>query len=266
MAIGSASLTLATSWGGTTYPWISGQILGLFTLGIVALAIFVPVERRAKEPILPMRLFSSSVFSVCSVLAFIVGFAMLGAITFLPTFLQYVDGVSASISGVRMLPLVLGLLLTSISAGTIVGRTGRYKVFPVAGTAIMAVGLFLLSRMTEHTSTLLASVYMVVLGAGIGLCMQTLNADRPEHRELQRPGGRDLWRHVLSLARLLFWRRHLRIAVWPTSWPADSSERCTRRRASARLPPAHRRHCMRCRPRASPPSSMPTHSRWTRCS
>ncbi|HEY2656594.1 MAG TPA: MDR family MFS transporter [Solirubrobacteraceae bacterium] len=174
VAIGAGALTLATSWGGTTYPWISVEILGLFVVGAVALGVFVVVERRAAEPILPMRLFRSSVFSTCSTLAFIVGFAMLGAMTFLPTFLQYVDGVSATGSGIRMLPLVLGLLVTSILAGTIVGKTGRYKVFPVAGCALMAVGLFLLSRAGEHTSTVLFSFYMVVLGAGIGLSMQTL--------------------------------------------------------------------------------------------
>jgi EmrB/QacA subfamily drug resistance transporter len=174
VAIGAGALTLATSWGGTTYPWISAQILGLFVLGFAGLGMFVVVERRAAEPILPMRLFRSSVFSVCTALAFIVGFAMLGALTFLPTFLQYVDGVSATSSGIRMLPLVLGLLVTSILAGTIVGKTGRYKIFPVAGCALMAAGLFLLSLADEHTSTLLSSFYMVVLGAGIGLSMQTL--------------------------------------------------------------------------------------------
>ena len=174
VAIGAGGLTLATSWGGTTYAWGSAQILGLIGVSLIALAVFVVVEQRAAEPILPMRLFSSRVFSVCSALALVVGFAMLGSITFLPTFLQFVNGVSATSSGVRMLPLVAGLLITSIAAGTIVGKTGRYKIFPVAGTLIMAVGLFLMSRLNEHTSTLVASLYMVVLGAGIGLCMQVL--------------------------------------------------------------------------------------------
>ena len=174
VAIGAGGLTLATSWGGTTYGWGSVQVLGLIGVSVVALAVFVFVEQRAAEPILPMRLFSSRVFSVCSALALVVGFAMLGSITFLPTFLQYVNGVSATSSGVRMLPLVAGLLITSIAAGTIVGKTGRYKIFPVVGTLIMAVGLFLMSRLNEHTSVLVASGYMVVLGAGIGLCMQVL--------------------------------------------------------------------------------------------
>ena len=174
IGIGAAGLTLATSWGGTTYPWISVQILGLAGLSVVSLLVFVLVESRAAQPVLPLRLFGSRVFSVCCALSFVVGFAMLGAITFLPTFLQYVDGVSATISGLRLLPLVVGLLITSVTAGTLVGRTGRYKIFPLAGTAIVGVGLFLLSRMTEHTSTLVASLFMLVLGAGIGLCMQVL--------------------------------------------------------------------------------------------
>ncbi len=174
IAIGAGGLTLATSWGGTTYSWGSVQIVGLVCLSLVAFAVFVFVERRAAEPILPIRLFAGRVFTVCCALAFVVGFALLGSITFLPTFLQYVNGVSATSSGVRMLPLVLGLLTTSIAAGTIVGRTGRYKVFPLAGTLIMAIGLLLVSRLNEHTSVLVASLYMLVLGAGIGLCMQVL--------------------------------------------------------------------------------------------
>ena len=140
----------------------------------MCLAVFVLVEQRAAEPVLPMRLFRSRVFTVCCALSLVVGFAMLGSITFLPAFLQYVDGVSATTSGLRMLPLVIGLLTTSITAGTIVGRTGRYKVFPLSGTIVMGVGLFLISRLDEHTSIVLASASMVVLGAGIGLCMQVL--------------------------------------------------------------------------------------------
>jgi EmrB/QacA subfamily drug resistance transporter len=174
VGLGAAGLTLATSWGGTTYPWLSGQILGLVGASVVSLAVFIWVESRAAEPVLPLRLFRNSVFSTCCALSFIVGFAMLGAITFLPTFQQYVDGVSATISGLRLLPLVLGLLATSVTAGTLVGKTGRYKMFPVIGTVVIGIGLFLLSRMNEHTSTLLSSLYMLVLGAGIGCCMQVL--------------------------------------------------------------------------------------------
>ena len=121
-----------------------------------------------------MRLFREPVFAVCCALSFVVGFAMLGALTFLPTFMQFVDGVSATTSGLHTLPMVVGLLAMSMSSGVIVGRTGKYKIFPVLGTAVMAVGFVLLSRMGPDTSTLLQSLYLVVLGAGIGMCMQVL--------------------------------------------------------------------------------------------
>ena len=174
VGLGASGLTLATSWGGSTYPWSSPVIIGLFIGSVLALAAFVWVESQTAEPILPIRLFRSPVFAVCCVLSFIVGFAMLGALTFLPTFMQFVDGVSATVSGLRTLPMVAGLLLTSMGSGVIVSRTGRYKVFPVVGTAVMIVGFVLLSRMDAETPLLLQSVYLFILGTGIGMCMQVL--------------------------------------------------------------------------------------------
>ena len=174
VALGAASVTLGLSWGGTEYAWSSPVIIGLFVGSAVAFGIFVLIESRAKDPILPLRLFTGPVFSVSVALAFIVGFAMLGAMTFLPTYLQYVKGVSATDSGLQTLPMVVGLLLTSIASGTIVGRTGRYKVFPLAGSILMAAGLYLLSRMDAETTVLVQSLSMFVLGLGIGLCMQVL--------------------------------------------------------------------------------------------
>ncbi|WP_435848818.1 MDR family MFS transporter [Streptomyces lavendulae] len=174
VAAGASALILATSWGGNEYAWNSPVIIGLFAGGALALALFCLVETRAAEPMLPMRLFRNPVFTVCSVLSFIVGFAMLGAMTFLPTYLQYVDGDSATVSGVRTLPLVIGLLIASVFSGTVTSRTGHYRVFPIVGSAVMAVGLYLLSRMGPQTGAWLESLYMFVLGAGIGLCMQVL--------------------------------------------------------------------------------------------
>ncbi|BBX02428.1 MFS transporter [Mycolicibacterium moriokaense] len=174
IGLAASGLTLATSWGGSTYAWTSPVIITLFAGSAVALAIFVWVESRAAEPILPIRLFASPVFTVCCILGFIVGFAMLGALTFLPTFMQFVNGVSATESGMRTLPMVAGMLITSIGSGNIVGHTGRYKVFPVVGTATMAVGFALLSQMGADTPVWQQSVYLFVLGAGIGLCMQVL--------------------------------------------------------------------------------------------
>jgi EmrB/QacA subfamily drug resistance transporter len=174
VALGATGLTLATSWGGTQYAWGSATIIALFAGSVLALVIFVVVELRADQPILPMRLFRSRVFSVCSVLSFIVGFAMIGSITFLPTFLQYVNGVSATLSGLRMLPMVAGLLATALASGTVVSKTGRYRLFPIAGSAVTAAGLYLLSLMNQHTNVVVESLYLLVLGAGIGLVMQIL--------------------------------------------------------------------------------------------
>lgn len=174
IGLGASGLTLATSWGGTTYPWGSPMIIGLFVGSLIALCVFAWVESRAAAPILPTRLFASPVFTVCCVLSFVVGFAMLGALTFLPTYMQFVDGVSATTSGLRTLPMVIGMLTTSMGSGVIVGRTGRYKFFPVAGTAVMAVAFLLMSRMDPSTSALVQSLFLVILGAGIGMCMQTL--------------------------------------------------------------------------------------------
>ncbi|AXE81368.1 MDR family MFS transporter [Streptomyces atratus] len=174
VTVGASALILATSWGGNEYAWGSPVVIGLFAGGAVALALFCLVEFRAREPMLPMRLFQNPVFTVCSILSFIVGFAMLGAMIFLPTYLQYVDGDSATLSGVRTLPMVIGLLVASIFSGNVVSRTGQYRIFPIVGSLIMTVGLFLLSRMGPDSGVWLESLYMLVLGVGIGLCMQVL--------------------------------------------------------------------------------------------
>ncbi|MFH8238218.1 MDR family MFS transporter [Streptomyces sp. NPDC018321] len=174
VAVGASALILATSWGGNEYAWGSAVIVGLFAGGLIALGLFCWVETRAAEPMLPMRLFSNPVFTVCSILSFIVGFAMLGALTYLPTYLQYVDGDSATVSGVRTLPMVAGLLIASVFSGSVVSRTGRYRVFPIVGTLVMGVGLYLMSLMGPSTGAWLESLYMFVLGTGIGLSMQVL--------------------------------------------------------------------------------------------
>ncbi|KOU00497.1 MFS transporter [Streptomyces sp. NRRL F-5755] len=174
VALGASGLVLGLEWGGNEYAWGSAVIIGLFAGSVVLLAAFVVVELRAKEPMLPMHLFRNPVFTICSVLSFIVGFAMLGAMTYLPTYLQFVDGVSATMSGVRTLPMVAGLLGTSMLSGVVVSRTGRYRVFPIIGTGVMALGLYLMSTMGADTGVWLESLYMFVLGLGIGLAMQVL--------------------------------------------------------------------------------------------
>jgi EmrB/QacA subfamily drug resistance transporter len=168
------SLILLTSLGGTTYPWRSLPIYILGVAGVVLIGVFVLVERRAAEPVLPLHLFRLRIFWVTSLVGFIVGFAMFGAITYLPAFFQVVRGISPTISGVYLLPLMAGLLLVSISSGQIISKTGKYRFFPIAGSAVMTLGLFLLSLMGVGSSTLQDSAYMLILGMGIGGVMQVL--------------------------------------------------------------------------------------------
>jgi EmrB/QacA subfamily drug resistance transporter len=170
----ATSVVLATSWGGTTYPWGSPVIIGLFVGSVVLLAGWWISARYAAEPVLPLRLFRNSVFSVSAGISLAAGFALFGTVSFLPLFLQVVHGVSPTISGVYLLPQVVGLLLTSIGSGQLIARTGRYKIYPIVGTALLAVALFLLSRLDEHTSTAVTSVYFFVLGASLGLILQVL--------------------------------------------------------------------------------------------
>ncbi|MFJ4683043.1 MDR family MFS transporter [Streptomyces sp. NPDC088789] len=167
-------LVLVASLGGTTWAWGSPQIVGLAVAGVVLAVVFVGVERRAAEPVLPPKLFRIRTFTLAAVISFIVGFAMFGAMTYLPTFLQVVQGITPTMSGVHMLPMVVGLLLASTASGQIVSRTGRWKVFPIAGTGITALGLLLLHQLDENSSTALMSVYFFVFGLGLGLVMQVL--------------------------------------------------------------------------------------------
>ena len=174
LSAAATSLILLTSLGGTTYPWRSAPIYILGVAGVLLIGVFVLVERRAAEPVLPLHLFKLRTFSVTSLVGFIVGFAMFGAITYLPAFFQVVRGISPTISGVYLLPLMAGLLAVSIGSGQIISKTGKYRFFPIAGSALMTLGLFLLSLMGVGSSTLQDAAYMLVLGMGIGGVMQVL--------------------------------------------------------------------------------------------
>ncbi|GHB86008.1 EmrB/QacA family drug resistance transporter [Streptomyces umbrinus] len=167
-------LILVTSLGGRTWGWTSPPLIGIAVLGALLLVSFLFVERRAVEPVLPLKLFGIRTFALSSAISFVIGFAMFGAMTYLPTFLQVVRGVSPTMSGVHMLPMVLGLLLTSTGSGQIVSRTGRWKVFPVLGTAITTVGLLLLHQLEESSGDIEMSLYFFVFGFGLGLVMQVL--------------------------------------------------------------------------------------------
>jgi EmrB/QacA subfamily drug resistance transporter len=174
LAGGLSAIVLYTSLGGTTYSWTSPWMLALIVGGALLLVAFVFAESRAAEPILPLELFRNRVFSVTSAVGFIVGLALFGAITYLPLYLQDVRGHSPTTSGLLILPLMVGLLTASIGSGQLITRFGRYKPFPVAGTAIMVVGLLLLSRLQVDTPTVVTGAYMLVLGFGLGNVIQVL--------------------------------------------------------------------------------------------
>lgn len=170
----ATALVLVASLGGSTWAWGSLPIIALAVLAVVLLVAFVATERRAVEPVLPLKLFRIRTFTLVAVISFVIGFAMFGAMTYLPTFLQVVHGITPTLSGVHMLPMVFGLLITSTGSGQIVSRTGHWKVFPVTGTALTAVGLLLLSQLSRSSSTWTMSLYFFVFGAGLGLVMQVL--------------------------------------------------------------------------------------------
>jgi len=174
--IGSSAtcLVLLTSLGGNTFAWNSFPIYLLAVLAVACAVGFVLAERRAAEPVIPPRLFANGVFTSASVVGFAVGFSMFGALAYLPQYMQVVRGISPTLSGLRLLPLLVGLLLTSTGTGFLVSKWGRYKIFPIIGTALMTLGLFLLSRLGIHSNFWLVSLYLFILGVGIGASLQVL--------------------------------------------------------------------------------------------
>ena len=203
LAGGLSAIVLYTSLGGTTYAWSSPPMLALVAAGVVLLVAFVFAELHAAEPILPLELFRNRVFRVSGAVAFIVGLALFGAVTFVPLYLQNVKGHSPTVSGLLLTPMMAGILVTSIGSGQLISRFGRYKPFPIAGTAIMAVGLFLLSRLHVGTPTLVGGAYLLVLGLGLGPRAAGARAGRPERGRLRVPRRRKLGLDALPSDRRL---------------------------------------------------------------
>lgn len=172
LSIGVVAMILLTTWGGTQYAWTSSIIVFLAVLALVSIALFGWVELHAPEPLLPLGLFRYRTFALASGIGLIIGVAMYGALNYVPLFLQTVNGVSATNSGLLLTPLMLGMILASGTSGTIVTRTGKYRVFPIMGTTLIAIGLFLMGTMDSSTSRFESGVYMVIVGIGLGLTMQ----------------------------------------------------------------------------------------------
>ncbi|WP_241845304.1 MDR family MFS transporter [Streptomyces silvensis] len=172
LTVGITSLVLVTTWGGTEYDWNSAVIMELIGLGVASLAGFWFVQQKAAEPIMPFRIFRNRNFSLMAVVGFLTGFVMFGAMLFLPLYQQAVQGASATNSGLLLMPMLLAMMAVSMVAGRFTSATGKYKVFPIAGSVLMAVGLFMLSTMDTGTSRFTSGLYMAVLGAGMGCLMQ----------------------------------------------------------------------------------------------
>ena len=169
---GASTLLLVTVWGGSQYPWGSPVIMGLVVGGVALVAALVWWERRASEPLLPPRLFRSDIFNVSGALSFLQAMAMFGAVIFLPFYLQIAHGVSLIVSGLLLTPLMAGMLIMSIVSGRLISRTGYYRPYPIAGTAVMVLGMGLLVFLRANTSYVVLSVDLALLGAGMGLVMQ----------------------------------------------------------------------------------------------
>ena len=174
MVAGVSCLLLALSWGGNQYAWGSPQIIGLFAAGGVLSLLFLLVEARASEPILPLGLFKRATFALANAAGFVLGLVMFGSIIFIPLYLQIVKGASPTDSGLLMLPMMAGVIFTSVASGWAMSRLGRYKWFPVAGSVVLLAGMLLFSRLQVTTPLWVSFLYMIVIGVGLGLSMQSL--------------------------------------------------------------------------------------------
>ncbi|PNV64713.1 MFS transporter [Rubneribacter badeniensis] len=174
MAVSVSSLVLATAWGGTLFSWASWQIIALFALFAVMAVVFALVERRAKEPVIPLSLFKNHNFVVCTVTGMFIMLGMMGTVSYLPTYFQIVDGLAPEQAGLMTFPMMAGVLVTAVGAGLLATRTGRYKWMPIASCAVAAVGFVLLSRLAPGTPLPVAGAFLFVLGFGIGLGQQIL--------------------------------------------------------------------------------------------
>ena len=197
LAVAATALILLATWGGTQYAWASVQIIGLAVLTVAATAAFCLVETRAAEPMLPLHVFRNGNFSLAMVMTFFTGLAMFGAMTFLPLFQQTVQGESPTVSGLALTPMMLGVTVTSIVAGQVTTKTGRYKVFPILGGGIMALGMYLLTGLDVGTTVLTSALFYVVLGLGMGFLMQMVSLIAQNSVQQQDMG-------VASSARMFF--------------------------------------------------------------
>jgi MFS family permease len=197
LAVAATALVLLATWGGTEYTWGSVEIVGLAVLAVAATIGFIMIERRAQEPIMPLHVFRNGNFSLSMALVFLIGMVMFGGMTFLPEYQQTVQGESATLSGLLLTPMMVGVTITSILSGQVMTRTGRYKVFPILGGAIMTVAIVLLTHLGPNTTRTTTALYYVVLGLGMGFMMQMASVISQNSVELKDMG-------VASSGRMFF--------------------------------------------------------------
>ena len=263
LAAGLSAIVLFTSLGGTTYAWGSPEALTMLVVGVVLLAAFPFAERRAAEPILPLELFRNRVFVVTGAVGFIVGLALFGAVTYLPLYLQVVKGHSPTSSGLTLTPLMVGLLFTSILSGQLISRYGRYKPFPIVGTAIMTVAVLMLSgwrsaRLSGRRSWRWWCSASASAWSCRCWCSPLRTRSTTARSALPRPARRCSGRSAARSA----WRRSAQSS--PTGWPASSPPSC--RPAPTSPPPPTRRSSITSRPRCTRPTCMRLPRRCSRCS
>jgi EmrB/QacA subfamily drug resistance transporter len=173
LSAGITSALLGTVWGGVQYPWTSWQIAGLYTAAAILLSAFVWIELHAQEPVLPLRLFKSSIFTLSNIASVGVAMSMFGAIFFLPVFVQGVIGNSVTNSGAILVPMLVAMIVTSIAGGQLISRTGRYKVPLLAGLISMGAGYYMLATFNVETTNQTTIMAMILIGLGLGVTMQT---------------------------------------------------------------------------------------------
>lgn len=174
MVVATTSLILTTTWGGTQYEWSSPTIIATSVIALVAAVVFVLVELRATNPLIPMDLFHNRNMVLTTLAGTVLGLAMTSGLAYLPTYLQMVHQLTPTEAGLMMLPMVVGMLVTGMAVGFIISKTGRYKMYPLVGMLVTTLGLYLFSTLEVTTSLTMLGVYMFIFGFGLGLVMQVL--------------------------------------------------------------------------------------------
>jgi EmrB/QacA subfamily drug resistance transporter len=263
LGVVATAIILIATWGGTEYTWGSWQVLGMVAIAVLATAGFILVEQRVAEPMLPLHVFKIGNFTLSMLMTFFLGLGLFGVLTFIPLFQQTVQGASPTVSGLLLTPMMIGSMLTSIVAGQLVSKTGKYKLLPIIGGLIMAAGMFLLSRIGVHTTRTTSALDFVVLGLGMGLMMQLVSLISQNAVELRDMG-------VASSARMFFQQigGSLGVAAFGALFAHKLAAASAHAAGGLKVSGARltRRRWTRCRPRCARWCSPALPTAWRACS